>query len=131
MSKIVTTSQAYLRNMVLLAIVLVLPGSTNCAKDSRCSEDGSCTEGTSTSSDLDCKKACENVARITLEDLDNRVKAKVVDSETSSHMTPEKAQRIYASVKKSCIKTCEDYGTSKKTACYKKASNMEEVGACK
>ena len=131
MSKTVTTSPNHLRNMALAAMVLVLAGSVHCTKKSNCTEDGQCNDETRSTAELDCKKACENVARITLEDLDNRVKAQVDNDKTSSHMTPEKGQSIYASVKKNCIKRCKAYGTAQKTDCYKKASNMEEVTACK
>ena len=79
----------------------------------------------------DCEKACENVTRITLEDLDEKVGTQPGDTKTKPRMTPEKGQLIYSRVKSDCIETCQERGTKKVTDCYEAATNKSEVAACR
>ena len=78
-----------------------------------------------------CVKACENVARITLEDLDRRVGKSATASKTEVRMSPEKAQEIYSQVKSDCIDMCKEHGTSDQTECFRAAENSREIAACR
>jgi len=81
--------------------------------------------------EADCEKACENVTRITLEDLDKKVGAQPGDTKTKARMTPEKGQLIYSRVKSDCVATCQERGTKKMTDCYEAATNKSEIAACR
>ena len=81
--------------------------------------------------EISCKKACENVAHITLEDLDRKVGSGQEGATSTTRMKPEGAQRIYQQIKRDCIATCTERGTTKKIECFQAATAKSDVAACR